>query len=409
MASRFAYLSDGKLYLKNGDSPAVLYESPFARGIRDRAVELQRRHSWKTGGSGERLIPRAALWGANAGDAALVRIDFNSVCAQGATPGFVYSIRSREISGVLAHQEESGAEFRLLHTSDYRVSHISSNPVTGKLVMSIQHIQGATLAVMEANGAGLTEVTQGESSDECPAWVDSGANEIVFQSAGLAHNEDEQVVGMAPYSIQLLNVESYGLQTLLESPHHDLLAPRLTKDGTLYFIRRPYKLNPHSFNFWRLMEDVLLFPYRLLYAFYQYLNFFTMRYTGNPLSASGASLRKQVDKRRMILWGNLLEAQRKGLGDTSESLSMVPSTWELCRKRPGADIEVLAKSVLSFDYWPDETLLFSNGFSVFQLFPSGQKVRLLKANMIQQVVSLGEAPILGQHSSQQEHAVVSSD
>jgi len=81
MALRFAYVSQGKLYIKSGDSPEVLHESPFARGIHDRALELQRRHAWKTGGSEERLIPRAALWGAGAGSAAMVRIDFNSVAS----------------------------------------------------------------------------------------------------------------------------------------------------------------------------------------------------------------------------------------------------------------------------------------------------------------------------------------
>ena len=51
MASRFAYLSLSKLYLKSGDEPTSLYESAFVRGIRHRAVELHWRHSWKSGQS----------------------------------------------------------------------------------------------------------------------------------------------------------------------------------------------------------------------------------------------------------------------------------------------------------------------------------------------------------------------
>ncbi len=40
--------------------------------------------------------------------------DFGSVAAQGGDSSFLCSIFSREISGVLAHQQETGSELRLL-------------------------------------------------------------------------------------------------------------------------------------------------------------------------------------------------------------------------------------------------------------------------------------------------------
>jgi len=390
MAPRFAFLSQGKLYLKSGDSPESLHESPFVRGIRDRALELLRRHSWKSGGSAERLIPRAALWGAGGGDASLAKIDFNSVSAQGGTPGFVYSIISREISGVLAHQEVTGAELRLLHTADYRITHLCSQPGTGRIAMSVQHADGCTIAIMDANGAGLVERTQGESSDESPSWVGSGENKIVYQSAGLAHNENGQVVGQAPYSVQQLDLDTSHITAILESPQHDLLAPRLTAGGTLYFIRRPYKLNRRPFNFFRLLEDLLLFPYRLLYAIFQYLNFFSTRYTGKPLSHAGPTLQKEADQQHMILWGNVVEAKKGMSVDAKEGPALVPSNWELCRKAPGGEIEVIAKSVLSFDVDARGGLLFTNGYSIFHLPAGAEKKRLHKASFIRQVVFLGD-------------------
>jgi hypothetical protein len=386
---RFAYLSQGKLFLKSGDAPELLYESPFARGIRDRAMELHRRHSWKSGGgSGDRMIPRAALWGANAGDPSLVRIDFNSIAPQGVTPGFIYSIISREISGVLALQEESGSELRLLHTADYRVTHVASQPDTGRIAMSMQHPGGASLAVMEPDGRSLLEITQGESYDESPAWVPGSQNKLVFQSAGVAHNEAGHIVGMAPYSIQTLALDDSQLATLLESPEHDYLAPRLSRNDTLYFIRRPYKMNRQPRNLLRGLEDILLFPYRLLYAIFQFLNFFSARYTGRPLSQSGPLLQKQADQRQMILWGNVVEAQKGIAGDPKDGPSLVPASWELCRKLPGHDIEVLAKSVLSFDLDCDGGVLYSNGSTIFHLTSNGEKTKLHKAAFIEKVVAL---------------------
>jgi hypothetical protein len=391
MAPRFAFLSQGKLYLKSGDSPESLHDSPFVRGVRDRALELLRRHSWKSGGSAERMIPRAALWGAGGDAATLARIDFNSVSPQGAAPGFVYSIHSQEISGVLAHQEASGAELRLLHTADYRIMHVCSQTATGRIAMGIQHRDGSTLGVMNANGAGLAEVTQGESADESPSWAGSGENKLVYQSAGLAHNENGMIVGKAPYAIHLLDLDTAKIDTLLESPQHDLLAPRLAAQGTLYFIRRPYSARRGSRGFFGLLEDIVLFPYRLLYAIFQFLNFFTMRYTGKPLSPSGPMMQKEADPRQMTLWGNVVEARKGLLGDSKEGPALVPTSWELCRKAPGKEVEVLAKSVLSFDLDAQGGLLFTNGYSIFHLSADGSKKRVHKSSFIQQVVVLGEA------------------
>lgn len=392
MPLHFAYVSLGKLYLKSGDSPEELYESPFVQGIRDRAFELQRRHSWKMGSvEDDRLIPRASLWGTGSSGKTLERIDFNCVCPQGGVPGIVYTIRSPQISGVLALQTESGAEFRLLHTSDFRVSHIASHPRTGRIVMSVQHASGSTLALMDANGGSLVEVTQGESSDESPSWVGSGDNTIVYQSAGLAFNEHGAMVGMAPYRLQTIEVETSRISTLLESQHHDLLSPRLSSDGTLHFIRRPYKGNRNSLNPLRLVEDIAFLPFRLIYAFFQFLNFFTIRYTGKPLSQSGPALQREADQRRMILWGNVIEAQRSLLGGNRKGPALVPSSWELCQKAPNGDTKVLAKSVLSFDLVDGEGLLYTDGASIFHVAPDGRKTRIHKGSLIQQIVALPSA------------------
>src|SRR5215469_15297606 len=135
MATRFAYLSQGKLYLKSDDEPPVLYDSTFVEGMRDRAAQLFRRNSWKSGGTEGRMISRSALWGADARDPALFRVQFNAVAQRGERDGFLYSITSPEISGVLARKEDTAAELRLLHTADFRVQHIASQPGTGRLAM----------------------------------------------------------------------------------------------------------------------------------------------------------------------------------------------------------------------------------------------------------------------------------
>jgi hypothetical protein len=391
MSSRFAYLSQGKLYISGENSAPVLFDSTFARGIRDRAFELQRRNAWKNRGDAEgKLISSAALWGASRNDPFQMRIDLNSVSPRGEGDGFVYSLISPEISGVLAFKEDTGAELRLLHTADYRVTQVASQPQTGRLAMSLRHQAGATIALMNGDGTALVEITQGESHDESPSWV-PGKNHVVFQSAGIASNQHGQAVGNAPFSIQHLDLDSMQMSALLEDEKFDLLSPRLAADGTLYFIRRPYSLGAKPRSLWRWIEDLLLLPYRLIYALFQYLNFFTMMYTGKPLAQSGPFVRKEADQAKMMVWGNLLEAQKSLNGEAAGMNSMVPSSWELCRRSPDGAIEVLAKSVLSFDLESDGGILITNGFSVFRLSPAGAKIQIHKASLISQVVALAPA------------------
>lgn len=140
----------------------------------------------------------------------------------------------------------------------------------------------------------------------------------------------------------------------------------------------------------QLIEDILLFPFRLIYAFFQYLNIFTMMYTGKPLAKSGAARQQYADLRRMTVWGNLIEARKSMLKSGDEAPSLVPDSWELCRIARGGAPEVLAKGVLSFDLDPDGTIAYSNGSAIFCLDRSGQTSRLHKDVMIQQVIAAGE-------------------
>ena len=410
MASRFAYISQGKLYIKTADDTPVLHDSTFVEGMRDRALQLFRRNSWKTGGSEGRMVARSALWGAEPKDPAYFKVHFNSVVPRGEGDGFVYSIFSPEISGVLALKEDTSAELRLLHTADFRIVQVASQTGTGRLAMSVRHHGCTVLATMTGDGRSLVEVTQGESFDESPSWVPGRENQILFQSAGVAHNDQGAEVGLAPYAIRILDLETSTMTTLLEDSNRDLLSPRLTEEGALYFIRRPYSLDRTQRSGWRIVEDVLLFPYRLIYAFFQYLNLFAMMYTGKPLAQGGPLARKDANQAQMTIWGNLVEARKTLLGKERKDEGLVPSSWELCRKKGSGEVEVLAKSVLSFDLESGGSILYTNGSTVYRLSSSGERVQIHKAAMIQQVAALPEArdSALGTSPASEELAPASS-
>jgi hypothetical protein len=395
MARGIVYLSNGRLFAKSdGDASACApIESPFAQSIRQRASELQRRHAWKSQGRGAAFISGAALWGGDQNDPALMRIDITGVCRGTGDGDLFYALQSQDISGVLRRREGSSAELRILHTSDYRVGPLAAQPGTGRLALTIRHRGGSTIAVMGADGSEFSEITQGESMDESPCWVPNAPNRVVFQSAGLATNERGQTVGLGPYAIQMLDLETGRMTPIVEDAKTEFLAPKIAADGVLHYIRRPYGLAKRKFHLFRFIEDLLLLPFRLIYAIFQFLNFFTMRYTGKPLAKGGPGNERASEMPAdMMLWGNLIQASKSMNSDKEGTVSLVPASWELCRHAKESQPEVLAKGVLSYDLENDGGIVYSNGNAIFRRSPEGKISRLHRHAMIQQVIAASYQP-----------------
>jgi hypothetical protein len=85
------------------------------------------------------------------------------------------------------------------------------------------------------------------------------------------------------------------------------------------------------------VKDAVLFPFRMAQAIFQYFNFFSVRYTGKPLATSKGAAQRHPDLRQMMIWGNLIDADRAAsenrFGDPDVP-SLVPSSWRSSGGRP---------------------------------------------------------------------------
>ncbi|HUB77808.1 MAG TPA: hypothetical protein VMB03_03375 [Bryobacteraceae bacterium] len=322
-----AYISGGQLYLQHEDGERIV-ESPFGRSLRDRAGEIYRRNAWKVQGRGGQSLARALRMPAES-DPSAFRVAITSV-ARGSAPGeLMYTLETDEISGVFV-READGTEKRLFHTADFRASHLDRRPGGCELALSIQHGRGlADLAVMKGDGSGLTEVTEGESLDEAPRWVPGERRRLVYQSAGIARDRRGVPVGNGPYTIQEIDLESREVACLAQDPELDFVQPRAGGDGMLYYIRKP-RLKPQlpkaGPGFFRMFAFILML--RL------------MRSGQNPDGVT-----------------------------PPEKQFQPPSSWQLMRQErtAGAQAEVLARGVASFDLAEDGAILYSNGADVFSM------------------------------------------
>jgi hypothetical protein len=385
-----AYLAQGKLHLRTGDGIVRTIESRFGREVRERAVQIHQRNSWKTQGTGAQFMAGGGmLWGVRNQDPAAMRIAITGLSWGCKRDELLYALETDQIAGVFALRNSGSDEQRLFHTSDYNVRHLSAQPGGELIACTLNHDIGtANIAVMRLDGGDFSEVTEGDSVDLAPNWVPDNPRELVFQSAGVGRDQNGHLSGRGPFAIHKLNLDTGEMTSIAEDPKYDLLGPRVDSQGSLYYIRWPYKEPVQRFSIWRFLLDIVLLPFRLVFAIFQFLNFFTVRYTGKPLSTSGPAAQHEMDIKRMMVWGNMIDAEqaaRENKGDDAPAL--VPKSWELVRHANDGSVEALSKGVLSFDLCEDGTIVYSNGSAICKLTPAGANERLLVGSMIEHVIA----------------------
>jgi len=395
MSHSYAYLSQGQLHLKLGDQPLRPVDSRFGESVRQRAAQIQNRNAWKTQGTGAKFMSGGALWGRGAEpDPLEMRIAVTGISSGCRNGELFYSLATDDIGGVFLLRDRATDELRLLHTADFRVRRLAAGPGQNSVACVLQRKQqNPCIAVMRSDGTDLREVTQGDAIDDAPHWVPGATREIVFQSAAIGRNQAGFAVTQAPFAIHKLDLEAGTVTTLAEDPKFDLLTPQLGADGSLYYIRRPYRDPNQPPGVWRAGLDLVLLPFRLLFAIFQFLNFFTVRYTGNTLTTTGSARQKHADIRKMMMWGNLLDADKAADRAEDGTPALVPKTWELVRRAGTGNTakeEVVAKGVLSFDLYADGSVLYSNGSGIYRVDKDNPVERLAKDALIEQVVAIEE-------------------
>ena len=237
------------------------------------------------------------------------------------------------------------------------------------------------IAVMREEGGDTALVTDGDTIDDAPAWVPvgpevtEGRHQLVYQSTGIGRDAAGMMAGFAPTEINLLDAERGDLKTILESPDFDYLGPRMERDGALLVMRRPHHKGPQSPDAAATLKDGALMPFRLLYAGFRYLDFFSMRYTGKPLSTAGNTKARRIDARKLI------ERQNIGSDDgeqEDEELGRAPSDWVLLRRRPDGQEQVLSERVVSYDVTPSGEIFVSDGRVVERITADGARSRVAK-------------------------------
>lgn len=346
-----------------------------------KALKAQERHAWKAESATRNVLSGPGLWGKS--EPQPIAITFTSLAAGQTSDEFLYTLRTDHLCAICAVRGEAAEEKRIWNDHTKRLAHLHIHPFTGQIAGSSEKSNGcAHIVIRSSEDNALSEVTEGDSFDTAPCWIPEEKPGLVFQSAGIGRTKDGHYGGLGPFTIQQLDVESGELITLANDPKFDFLTPRVTQDRTLYYIKRPYKGTEQP-SFLDHVKDFLLFPFRLGRAFFGFLNFFSIMYSGRQLRTIKTADAKPLPLPQMILWGNIVKAQQADADNPNPGL--VPDTWQLARKRPQGKEEIVETGVACFDVTDEGRLLFSNGRRITEWMPGKAKTQLTESEFVQEV------------------------
>lgn len=369
MASSFAFISAGKLFVHDGSASPRTIESRFAQEMEERQAAARQRHGWKAE-SDDRVsgMPGAAVWGKQAiAHTEQARLEWSAV-TRGAGPGEVtFAIKIGELGGLFENSLGADNERRLLHRQHLQIDDMERHPDTGVLAYSDTGDNGTVhLALKRPVENSGHQITEGDSLDQAPSWVPGSAERLVYQSAGLARNAQGWPIGCGPFVIHELDLKTGEMTTLLEDADHDLLLPHKLPDGTLLFIQRPYEGN-RRIHYGRLLVDTIMLPVRLVETLFHFLNFTSLIYSGKPLTRGGPVRTANADVKKLVLWGRVVEAEKEARRtNPEEPRHLAPSSWQLIARRPDGKESVIAKRVLGYDVARDGSILFTSGKTIYR-------------------------------------------
>jgi hypothetical protein len=392
MALNVTYLSQGKLFFKSGDSPARQVESSFGQEVINRSLQRYQKREWKAKGQGS-PFSGGALWGMHEGDPSDMVAQITGVTRGDQAGQLLYALAIEGAGGLFVYDWADSQEKRLFHREHFYVRDLDRHPTLGLVVCS-QALPNRTAHLGLIKGLHLHPLTEGDAIDEAPRWIPGDEQELVFQSAGVARNKDGYPLGLGPFAVHQLNMDTGAMKMLLEDPAFDFLLPHLDAAGNLYFIRRPYEAPGHApFSFLKFLQDMVLFPYRLVRAIVHFLNFFSLIFSKKPLMTASNLKMEGPDERMVMLRGRVIDAQKawREAAQKKEAPSLVPDSWKLVRRSPAGDEQVLADHVVAFDLDAQGRIVYTNGSVIYQLNPGGQPRQLDKGNLIEEVMIMGES------------------
>ena len=400
MNGSFYYLSNGRLYQyldgKARELPSVVLES-YLEKVKDSA----KRNEWKHNGKGAAFTE---TYDASVNPETAVSSVYSRVSCVGEHDGeIIYSLEIDRTNGIYKKYKDNPSSEGIVLCS-FENKYYDFDVCGDKMAVSVAFAGESNIGVYDIGSKNLITHTEGHTIDRDPVFSASDPNKIYFSSTGLPEVEKGEPINEAPKgygqivsemydaaalpmrgptSICLLNTSEGTLDEILSDNSLDFIKPYSAKDGSLYYIKKPYS-NKASMNPLGVLGDIVLFPFRILRALFSFLNVFSATYSGKTLTKGKQT--KYKDEKKTFIEGNLINAEqelRENSRKGEKYPGIIPRSWELCKIDPFGNNAVIKRGVLAYKVNDDSgDIIYSNGSSIILIDKKGNEEKLLSADKV---------------------------
>ncbi len=395
MKQQLFFVSKGKMFIAADGKSKEIPSAVLAHAIEHVKTSAQR-EAWKKSGEGAKFT--GVYEPGSDASSRVEQISSRISCVACEDGQLFYSISIDEIAGIYSKKSMTDSDEGIV-LADSHYQYIDFDIRHGKMAVTAAFGGECHLGIAGLKG-NCTVITEGESVEASPAWSLCDEDLLYYSSAGLSTDHAEQseqqirslplammelavsggrYTAVGPSGIYRINVKTGEIDEIAVDSAYDYVKPREGADGSVYYIRRPYKAQ--TVRRGSCLLDLLLLPVRLIGALFSFLNFFTMKYTGKTLR-SGGGASKQKSEAELYIEGNLIDAE-KSLKQTANEKNpgIIPPSWELIRRWPDGKTETVRKGVLAFAL-DGEDIYISNGLYILRRTPDGREEKLLKADQV---------------------------
>lgn len=356
-----AFIAKGKLYLHSNDGKAEEIHSEFASKQEREADRRQSYSPWGKDNDSAGAFGGINVWAGHAAATRFAQYAFTDVAGVDENT-LLYAMTNGTVTGLFEYDLKEKSERRLVHRNELHFIGMDYDREQECLIVGRTTEEGAAhLELVDKNGRTVKRLTDGDSVDCFPSYSRRNANDVIFQSNGIARTPEGHVVAFGPACVNRLNLESGALEEMLSDEQYDYLTPREHKDGAIYCIRRPYNSHKRA-PLLKSLVDFLMAPVFFAQALYNFLKIFTQLFKNDPAMADGPVPQAPPQHQHVQVLGRTITLGKVVASKKGEEASLVPDDWELIKIVQGNEPEVIANGVCAFDLAASGEAILTNGF-----------------------------------------------
>lgn len=395
----FFYISNGELFLFDGEKehtvPSGVAEKYVAH-VKDRI----RKNEWKESGSGAVFMGTV---NPETVESAVASISSKVCCVGFSDDRLIYSLNIDDVCGIYSKRTfRDTDEGIVLSDREYRYSDFDISR-EGDICVSAAFAGESHIGVKRRDDADCRIVTEGNSFEIYPVWSKHKKNVIFFSGAGLSGSDDDRSAEVGEASDRLpffdmqygtpaaarersafalcsLDIGTGEITELMSDVAYDFVKPQATADGSIWYIKKPFRPGGSGRSFGGCLLDILRAPIRLLGALVGFFNIFTIRYSGKNLTSAGGTKTKKRSEDRICIDGNIISASkelRTNEANGEKYPGYIPRTFELHRITPENNDVTVKKGVIAYRV-TENGVLYSNGTSVVIIKGDGSEELVAK-------------------------------